>query len=126
MINKQDAVAAIDCANILPKAEFSLHITNKKELHMRFMPFVKGSGMFVHTDQQFNLGDFLRLRLKLLDMAEDFEVLGQVVWINPKHAQGNSPEGVGIQFINQASRVVQDKIKNTLADYVSTDSNATM
>ncbi len=84
-------------------------------LYLAYMPFVKGGGLFVRTKQLHPLGSNVTLIVQLLDEPETYTVDGKVVWITPKGAQGNKPNGIGVQFSGENSRNLVNKIETYLA-----------
>ena len=88
---------------------------NEESLYLAYMPFVKGGGLFVRTNQDYQLGDNLNLSVQLMDESDPFTVEGKVIWITPKGAQGGKPCGVGVQFVGENSRNLANKIETYLA-----------
>ena len=79
-----------------------LNYTDKASLYTAYMPFVSGGGLFVPSRQHhYQLGDEVFILLTLPDYPDKVPVAGQVVWVTPRGAQGNRPEGFGIQFKDQ-------------------------
>lgn len=81
----------------------SLHLTDKTKAAELYMPFIKGGGVFVETEQKLGLGDSLFVLLTIGDDAKKFPVNGKVVWLNGDSGRGDRPVGLGIQFPNDAS-----------------------
>ncbi len=79
------------------------------------MPFVKGGGLFIRTNQTYSLADKVDLAINLINEQEPYTVSGNVVWITPKGAQGNKPPGIGVQFIGENSCSLCNKIETYLA-----------
>ena len=63
-----------------------------------YMPFVKGGGVFVETDKDYNLGDPVFVLLTVGDDSKKFPINGKVVWVCGANARGDKPQGIGIQF----------------------------
>lgn len=99
----------------------SLTIRDKATLHACYMPFLKNGGLFIPTDQVFELGDEVFLLLNLMDEAQRYSVTGKVVWINPKATSGQRPAGVGIQFKGIEGEKLQAKIEVYLQDFANPD-----
>lgn len=103
----------------------SLEIKERARAADLYMPFIKGGGVFVETEQKFELGDSLFVLLTVGDDGIKCPVNGKVVWINGDNSRGDRPVGVGIQFPQDASGVaakeeiermvgrMQDSIKKT-------------
>ncbi|MFI4918944.1 MAG: PilZ domain-containing protein [Legionellales bacterium] len=84
-------------------------------LYSAYMPFIKGGGLFVRTNNTYSLGTKVQLSVTLIDEHEPYLVSGNVAWITPKGAQNNKPSGVGIQFLGESSRFLSNKIETYLA-----------
>lgn len=83
-------------------------------LYAAYMPFVKGGGLFIRTAEEFTLGTPIQLSVQLLNEPERFFIDAKVIWITPKDAQGKKPKGIGVQFLDESSRVFCNKIENYL------------
>ncbi|KTD82299.1 PilZ domain-containing protein [Legionella waltersii] len=88
---------------------------NEASLYMSYMPFIKGGGLFIRTNQVYPLGQMVDLSVNLVNEPEPYLVSGKVVWITPKGAQGNKPPGIGVQFLGESSRNLCNKIETYLA-----------
>lgn len=75
----------------------SLAIKEKAALYASYMPFVKGGGLFIPTNKNFNIGDEVFMLLSLLDDPTKLKVIGHVIWLTPV-TQGNRPQGIGVQL----------------------------
>ncbi|OGV40393.1 MAG: hypothetical protein A3F46_01545 [Legionellales bacterium RIFCSPHIGHO2_12_FULL_42_9] len=73
-------------------------------LYQSYMPFLQGGGLFLKTNEQYELGDFVLLHVSLLDDGTVYPISGKVAWITPKGAQANKPAGIGVQFIDDITR----------------------
>ena len=76
----------------------SLTIKDKGALYAAYMPFVKNGGLFIPTNKDYKLGDEVFMLLKLMDESEKLPIVGKVIWMTPKGAQGNRVAGIGVQF----------------------------
>lgn len=108
------------------KDHFGLEFHNKKQLRNAFMPFVKNGGIFIHTDKSFDLGDNITLTIHLLEVSEKYESLSKVVWLNPKFAQGNLPQGIGVQFLGENARLISQRIESLIAGLPQEEPTDTM
>lgn len=95
--------------------DYQVIIQDKEQLKSNYMPFVKNGAIFIATEKQYQLNDLLTVSIQLFDNPEEYIIRGKTVWINPKFAQDNRPQGIGIQFLNKESRILRDKIENMLA-----------
>ena len=78
----------------------SLNIREKAALYAAYMPFLKGGGIFIPTNRQYQLGEEVYMLLSLMDDPAKVAVQGTVVWITPEGVQGNRTQGIGVQFTN--------------------------
>lgn len=92
----------------------SLVIKDRRALHAAYMPFVKNGGIFIPTNQAYQLGDELFLLVQLLDEPDRIPVAGQVIWVTPVGAEGNRAAGVGIQFNEQEKNDIRHKFEQYL------------
>jgi type IV pilus assembly protein PilZ len=93
----------------------SLTIKDKNALYAAYMSFVKNGGLFVPTGNQYHLGDEVFILLSLMEEAEKIPVVGKVVWVTPKGAQGNRTAGIGLQFTDKDGGPARTKIETYLA-----------
>ncbi len=91
--DKKPSVSAPSRQGIL-----SLTIKDKGALYSAYMPFVKNGGLFIPTNKDYKLGDEVFMLLKLMDETEKLPIVGKVIWVTPKGAQGNRVAGIGVQF----------------------------
>ena len=78
----------------------SLNIREKAALYAAYMPYLKGGGIFIPTNRQYQLGEEVFMLLSLMDEPQRIAVQGKVVWITPEGVQGNRTQGIGVQFTN--------------------------
>src|ERR1700674_1436462 len=76
----------------------SLNIREKAALYAAYMPFLKGAGIFIPTNRQYQLGEEVFMLLSLMDDPQRIAVQGKVVWVTPEGVQGNRTQGIGVQF----------------------------
>ena len=76
----------------------SLTLIDKATAANLYMPFVKGGGVFVETQKEYQLGDSVFVLLTVGDEAKKFPINGKVVWVCGSNARGERPCGVGVQF----------------------------
>lgn len=89
------------------------------------MTFVHDTGLFIPTDQSFQLGEVIRVTVTLPETPSPIEFTGEIVWITPKSTHDSSQiAGVGIQLNGENNEVIQNKIKSLLSqlpnEYVET------
>lgn len=93
----------------------SCSFSSENSLYLAYMPFIKNGGLFIRTKNDYELGSEVNLSIQLLKEPEAYKIQGRVVWITPKGAQSNKPAGIGVQFIDDKSRSVCNKIETFLA-----------
>jgi len=100
----------------------SLTIKDKGALYAAYMPFVKNGGLFIPTNKDYKLGDEIFMLLKLMDESEKLPIVGKVIWITPKGAQGNRVAGIGVQFTgDQDGENARKKIETYLGGALKSD-----
>ncbi|MFJ1267791.1 PilZ domain-containing protein [Legionella lytica] len=87
---------------------------NLSSLYTAYMPFVKGGGLFIGTQDSYELGTELRLVVNLMNEDELYHIDAKVVWITPLEAQASRFPGLGVQFINGSD--LRTKIEIYLAE----------
>lgn len=76
----------------------SLTLGDKTTAASLYMPFIKGGGVFVESDKEYNLGDSVFVLLTVGEEAKKFPINGKVVWICSANARGDKAQGIGVQF----------------------------
>ncbi|MBL8522423.1 MAG: pilus assembly protein PilZ [Betaproteobacteria bacterium] len=100
----------------------SLNLKGKSSLYAAWMPFLKGGGLFMESRRPHKLGDEILLVLTFLDESTKIPLAGTVAWLNPPHAQGNRPQGVGIRLPDtEAGKELKKKIEGILAPVAKSD-----
>uniref|UniRef100_A0A0Q9YFL8 PilZ domain protein n=2 Tax=Candidatus Berkiella cookevillensis TaxID=437022 RepID=A0A0Q9YFL8_9GAMM len=99
----------------------SLTIRDKYVLYASYMPFVKGGGLFIPTTKPYEMGDEVFMILNLMEETEKLSVSGKVVWITPNGSQGNKASGIGVQFKEDESTNIRNKIETYLAGLLQSD-----
>ena len=99
----------------------SLSIKDKSSLYASYMPFLENGGIFIPSEQTFELGEEVFMLVNLVDDDEKIPLSGKIVWITPKGAQNNKTAGVGVQFNSLDKGATRDKIEKLLAGALSSD-----
>lgn len=100
----------------------SLTIKDKGALYAAYMPFVKNGGLFIPTNKDYKLGDEVFMLLKVMDETEKLPIVGKVIWMTPKGAQGNRIAGIGVQFASdQDGENARKKIETYLGGALKSD-----
>lgn len=99
----------------------SLSIKDKSSLYASYMPFLENGGIFIPSEQTFELGEEVFMLVNLVDDNEKIPLSGKIVWITPKGAQNNKTAGVGVQFNSLDKGATRDKIEKLLAGALGSD-----
>ncbi len=100
----------------------SLTIKDKGALYAAYMPFVKNGGLFIPTNKDYKLGDEVFMLLKLMEETEKLPIVGKVIWMTPKGAQGSRVAGIGVQFASdQDGENARKKIETYLGGALKSD-----
>jgi len=93
-----------------------LALRTKAELYQAWMPFVRGGGLFVPTARPYDLGEEVFLLLSLMHDPAKLQLRGTVVWVNPAHLAGGTPQGIGVGLQGEpAAEGLQKVIEGILA-----------
>jgi type IV pilus assembly protein PilZ len=100
----------------------SLSLKGKSALYAAWMPLLKGGGLFMPSARSHQLGEDVLVVLQFMEEPMKLPITGKVAWINPDHAAGNRPQGVGIQLPdNDVGRDLKKKIEGILAPVAKSD-----
>ena len=95
---------------------FTLVIRSKSALYAAWMPLIKHGGIFLPSNRSHSLGEEVLILLTLLDDPNKIPLQGNVAWINPAHAAGNRPQGIGVQLNDsEVGRELKKKVEGLLA-----------
>jgi len=98
----------------------SLNINSKSALYAAYMPFLGRGGLFIPTTRDYKLGDEVFILLTLLDDPARLPLAGTVVWLTPAGAQGNKPQGIGVQFsADDSGQSLRQKIETILSGHLN-------
>lgn len=90
-------------------------LKDKAALYASFMPFIKGGGIFIPTNQLFRLGEEVFVLVKFMDEIDKLNIVGEVIWITPRGAQGGRAAGIGIKFKDDKNSEILKKFETVLA-----------
>jgi type IV pilus assembly protein PilZ len=93
----------------------SYTISDPVELNLSFMPFINGGGLFIPTQQKFDLDTRITLHLQLPGYTDTLTIPGKIIWITPPNALHHVLSGVGIQFTGPDAKTIRAQIE-TLMD----------
>lgn len=115
--NPQKTVAS--GAGLAKHGVLKMNISSKKMLYACYMPFIKGCGIFVPSEDEHKLDDEAFLLLKLPDDGGQFAVSAKVVWLNAKQKLGKRVPGIGLQILGKDADKVREKIEEILGKSVN-------
>lgn len=115
--NQKPAKAGGNSA-LAKRGVLKVNITDEKMLYACYMPFVKGCGIFVPSNDEHNLGDEAFLLLNLPDGAGKFAVSAKVAWLNPKQKLGKRVPGIGLQILGRDAEKMREAIEAILGKKV--------
>lgn len=78
-----------------------LDLSDRLQLYMAYMPFIRGGALFIPTRDNYAMGDEVVVLLKLPGAETAKGVAGKVVWISPRGASSPRRQGIGVQFSEQ-------------------------
>ena len=92
----------------------SVSINDLRTLRAAFMPFLKNSGLFVPTHNEYGMGDEVFLVVKLLG-EEQYALAATVAWMTPVGAQGSRTRGVGVHFKGPDGSKLKERIEELIS-----------
>jgi len=96
------------------RRKLQVHIADESTLASAYMPFIKNGGLFIGARKGLRMGDDVLLQLRLLDAGEALQIESRVVWLSPQSGKGDSQQGVGLAFHENADRA-RVRIEDLLA-----------
>lgn len=100
----------------------ALNLKGKSALYAAWMPLLKGGGLFIQSSKPHQLGEDVLVVLQFLDDSLKLPIAGKVAWVNPLHAAGGRPQGIGIQLPDgQVGHDLKKKIESILAPVAKSD-----
>lgn len=108
---------ASDANKSAPKM-LSLRLESKPIIYASYMSFVEYGGVFVPTNDKFDMGEEVMLVLELVGAAntEKFLTKTKVCWINSNPSAGGRPKGIGLAFSSDEAGI---KAKNAFEAILS-------
>lgn len=95
----------------------SLHLESKPVIYASYMSFVEHGGVFVPTEDLFEMNEEVLLVLELsgLFKTEKLFIKTNVCWINRNPSASGCPKGIGLAFqADETSRKAQSIIETIL------------
>ena len=91
--------------------------TDITALNNAFMSFVRDGGIFIPTETDFHLGDFVFATITLPEKEQTFVFTGEVIWVTPKSIHSNIHlPGIGIQCTGDEGSAFLKTVQSLLAD----------
>ena len=114
LANEQPPVTDPMSAAVSRPSVMSLSIRDKASLHLAYMGFIDGGGLFIPTTRPARLGDEIYALLSLMDEPGKLPVPGTICWITPPGVPGR-PQGIGVRFArNEAGEQARARIETLL------------
>lgn len=85
----------------------SLRLESKPIIYASYMSFTEFGGVFVPTEEKFEMGSEVMLMLELVGPAQTEKMLlrTNVCWINSNPSAGGRPKGIGLAFTNDEAGI---------------------
>lgn len=100
----------------VPGKMVKMALTDRTTIYNSYMSFLNNGGVFIASDDAFEMGDEVLLVLEIGDALERFPLKTKVCWINPKRGSSTRPRGVGLAFDNSdVAKNARHLIENNLA-----------
>jgi type IV pilus assembly protein PilZ len=96
----------------------SLSFETERELFLSYMPFLQNGGLFIRSNELYELGHEINLSVTLPDALEPIESKVSVCWQTPPGVQNGTPAGVGVAFIEDKENL-KNQIESTLGHLLS-------
>lgn len=80
------------------RKKIKITIRDRTVLYNSWMSFTKTGGLFIPSDETFEMGDEVMLILSVMENDRSFILMCKVVWIASNSGNANHPKGVGVLF----------------------------
>ena len=92
----------------------------KAALYAAYIPLFADGGLFVPSQRDYHLVEYIYLLISLPEDPQRYPVAGKVSWITPANASGGRTQGVGVRFpIDEKTRLLRLKIEEILGTSIS-------
>lgn len=100
MSNPAPQAAANAAAKSAPGRMLQLRLESKPVIYASYMSFLEYGGVFLPTDDKFDMGEEILLVLELagLGNTEKIFIKAKVCWINANPSASGRPKGIGLAF----------------------------
>ncbi|MRJ40914.1 hypothetical protein AKK86_01205 [Idiomarina sp. FenBw--71] len=97
-----------------PLVKKRIVLNSEAQLRRYYMPFIKGGGMFLNTDEPLGIGDEFLLEVRLFGEHNSVLVKSKVIWLAPSKPSRPEQQGVGVQFVDDKA-MLKNMIESKLA-----------
>lgn len=91
-------------------------------LYKAYMPFVKGGGLFVKTEQKAEIGSDIHLTFRPPNKGSTYQFVTKVVWISPqKTLFEDSFSGIGVVITGPDATKIHHAIDTLVVDLINSE-----
>lgn len=100
MSNPAPQAAPNTAAESAPSRVLQLRLESKPVIYASYMSFLEYGGVFLPTDDKFDMGEEILLVLELVGLGktEKIFIKTNVCWINANPSASGRPKGIGLAF----------------------------
>lgn len=98
-----------------------LNLSDKEALYLAYMPFAQEGGLFIATNELFEIDTTCEVTLTLPDNAEPISFSAPVIWGSPPNVVGQRKQGIGVALNTDEGKQVRDRIEVLLAGMLDSD-----
>ena len=100
MSNPAPQAAPNTAAESAPSRVLQLRLESKPVIYASYMSFLEYGGVFLPTDDKFEMGEEILLVLELVGLGktEKIFIKTNVCWINANPSASGRPKGIGLAF----------------------------
>ena len=100
MSNPAPQAAPNAAAKSAPGRMLQLRLASKPVIYASYMSFLEYGGVFLPTDDKFDMGEEILLVLELVGLGktEKIFIKTNVCWINANPSASGRPKGIGLAF----------------------------
>lgn len=88
-------------------------------LKRAFMPFVVEGGIFIPTQNDYQLGELIKATITLPESKHDYTFTGEIIWISPKSFQNHT--GIGITCNGDEGHAFEKAVIEALSELKGDD-----
>lgn len=93
--------------------------SDKDVLAAACMGFIIRGGLFLAVDKAYTLGESINIAVQLWGEAEPLLFVAKVIWLTPPHESNQWPQGIGVQFCEEDSKLVRARIETYVEEAFS-------